>query len=191
MPTEAPRAPAMPEPSRAEPSVPSATSACALLPEVAVRVFGDVEDQTRVERDESNLAGLDACRYRWRKANAAQITARNADRAQQDPALLAAIARRTGGASPFESSENELRLSVYPPRSGTPAMLARGFTMAHGGEQPVAALGDQASYNPARRTLTARKGNRTIDVLVRVSDDEAATLALATRIARDVLSRLP
>jgi hypothetical protein len=190
LPTEAPRPPAV-EPSRAQPTERSARDACGLLPEIAVRVFADVDEGTRVEREANNLAGLDSCRYRWRKRDAARITARNADRAQQNPALLAAIVRPSSGAEGLESAESELRLSVYPPRSGTASMLARGFEMAHSGEQPVAALGEQAAYNPARRLLTVRRGNRTFEVLAHVTADERESLALATRIARDVLSRLP
>lgn len=108
-----------------------------------------------------------------------------------NPALLAAVARRSGAAEGLESAEAELRLSVYPPRSGTPSMLSRGFDMAHAGEQVVPALGDQAAFNSARSLLTVRKGNRTFELLCRVSSDEQESLSLATRIARDVLSRLP
>lgn len=189
-PSEAPRPPGI-EPSRAEPAAPaSARDACSLLPEVAIRIFADIDDSTRVTQEPSNLAGLDSCRYRWRKRNAQQILAQNADRAQRNPQLLAAVVRRTGAES-LESAEADVRLSLYPPRTGTPAMLQRGFEMAHAGEQVVQSLGDQAAFNGARRLLTVRRANRTLEVLAQVSDDEAASLALATRIARDVLSRLP
>lgn len=153
-------------------------------------MFADIDDGTRVVQEPSNLAGLDSCRYRWQKRNAQQILSQNADRAQRDPRLLAAVVRRTGNEG-LESAEADVRLSIYPPRTGTPSMLSRGFEMAHSGEQVVPSLGEQAAFNSARRMLTVRKGNRTFELLVQVSGDEAAALALATRIARDVLSRLP
>jgi hypothetical protein len=63
--------------------------------------------------------------------------------------------------------------------------------MAHATEQVVRGLGDQAAFDGARQLLTVRRGQRTFEVRVQVSDEQGASFALATRIARAVLSRLP
>ncbi|MBL8684281.1 MAG: hypothetical protein JNK05_34220 [Myxococcales bacterium] len=193
--TVPPRAPPV-SPSRAEPTEPvdpaaRARDACSILPEVAVRVFADIDEQTRVTQERTGLAGMDMCQYRWRKRDAAAISARNRERVEREPNLLAAVARRTGSQGALESAEAELRLSILPPRSGPPALWARGFELAHTGQQVVASLGDQAAFDATRGVLAVRRANRTFEVSCRVGLDEATTLALATRIARDVLSRLP
>jgi hypothetical protein len=194
-PTEPPRPPPFVAPTigTADSSASSdgQRDACSILPEVAVRVFADVDEQTRVEQERTGLAGLDSCRYRWRKRDAAAISARNRDRVERDPQLLAAVARRSGSTQALESSEAELRLSIYPARSGPATLWARGFELAHTGQQVIESLGDQAAFDGTRGVLAVRRANRTFEVLCRVGQDERETLALATRIARDVLSRLP
>jgi hypothetical protein len=174
-----------------EPRVTADADACSLLPESAVRAYASLSPDERITREPSDLAGLRACRYRWRKRDARAIDARNADRALRDPRALAAFAGRSpAGVARMESSDAELRVSIYPPRSGTSAMLSRGFEMAHAGEQPVPSLGDQATYNPERRTLTVRNANRTFEVLSRTTDDPEASMTLAVQVARDVLARM-
>jgi hypothetical protein len=174
-----------------EPRTSSESDACAWLPESAVRSYASLAPDERVTREPSDLAGLRACRYRWRKRDARAIDARNADRALRDPRALAAFAGRSpAGVARMESSDAELRLSVFPPRSGTSAMLSRGFEMAHAGEQAVPSLGDQATYNAERRVLAVRKANRTFEVLSRTTDDPEASMTLAVQVARDVLARM-
>lgn len=188
-PSEAPRPPTI-EPSRTEPVATDTNAACSLLPETAIRVLADIDEHTHVTQEPSNLAGLQSCRYRWRKHNAQQILAQNADLARRNPQLLAAVGGRIGSER-LESAEAEVRLSLYPPRTAPPAMLERGFAMAHATEQVVRGLGDQAAFDGARQLLTVRRGQHTFEVRVQVSDEQGASLALATRIARAVLSRLP
>jgi hypothetical protein len=165
--------------------------ACALLPERAVRALAGLSPERSLEREPTGLAGLFSCRYRWRKPDARAIEARNAERATRDPSLLAAVAGRgRAGPSTLESPWSELRVSVFPPRSGTEALWARGFSLAHPGEVPVPGVGDQGSYHRERRTLSVRKGARTLEVLARTTEDPDASLALARRVALDALSRM-
>jgi hypothetical protein len=179
--------------ARAPASPPATTdnAACALLPESTARGLAAIPADVPIEREPSELAGLYACRYRWRKPEARAIEARNAERAARDPRLLAAVAGRgRAGPSSLESAWAELRVSVFPPRSGTEPLWARGFSLAHPGEIPVPGVGDQASFHRERRVLSVRKGPRTIEVLARPTDDPDASLDLARRVAVDALARL-
>lgn len=163
-----------------------------MFPEVAVRLFAGIESTTRVEQEQSNIAGLTSCRYQWRKSDSASISARNRVRTQGDPRLLALLnSHRAPSNDPVERTEGEIRVGIYPARSGTESMLRQSFDTTHYGEPVISAVGDQCAWDPRRMLLTARKGSRTIEVLAHASSDEEVSLALATRIARDIIGRLP
>ncbi len=195
-PSTAPRAPSLQnaalQASRAALAEPAGhNDACVLFPEVALRVFAGVETTTAVQQEHSDLAGLTSCRYRWRKADARTIASRNQARTRTDPRLLGMLnSHRAPSDDPVERLEGEVRVGVYPVRSGTESMLRRAFETAHFGESIISSLGDQSAWEPRRMLLTVRKGNRTIEVLSRPSEDEEVSLALATRIARDMIGRL-
>jgi hypothetical protein len=178
---------------RAQPAVePGPADACVLFSEVALRVLASLEPSVRVQQEHSDLAGLTSCRYHWRKPNSAAIVSRNHARTRSDPRMLALLnSHRAPSDEPVERTEGELRVGVYPLRSGTESMLRQGFATAHYGESIVSAVGDQSAWDGRRMLLTARKGNRTIEVLARTSEDEEECLALATRVARDIIGRLP
>ncbi|MDP3278189.1 MAG: hypothetical protein Q8Q09_23585 [Deltaproteobacteria bacterium] len=145
-----------------------------------------------VTQSVTDVAGLVSCRYRWRLENYQQIQSRNAARVQRDPHALALQAGQRGqGEQGLESSDGDVRLGVYPRRSVDGPMAARLFAMSHAREELVAGLGEQAYWDAERKMLTARRGPRMLELRVQNGSDPVSSRDLATRVMRDVLSRLP